>query len=114
VALLATVGDRSGLVDALIGCATVAAAEGRLVRAVRLSGATAALETSTGASPSPWAGAEREHLLAALRAALDEDTFAAAWAAGGAMAPEQAVGYALEKASDEDEAAPANPLVDNG
>jgi hypothetical protein len=30
------------------------------------------------------------------------------------MAPEPAVGYALEKASDEDETAPANPAVDSG
>jgi hypothetical protein len=34
--------------------------------------------------------------VAAARAGLDEETFAAAWAAGRAMTPEEAVAYALE------------------
>src|SRR5207249_66738 len=109
LAQLAMVGDRSDLVGALIACAAVAAAEGRPLRAARIAGATAALETSTGASPSPGAGAEREQILAAIRHALDTDTFAAEWAAGVAMLPEQAVGYARETISGGDEAAPANP-----
>ncbi|HET9224322.1 MAG TPA: tetratricopeptide repeat protein, partial [Roseiflexaceae bacterium] len=46
-----------------------------------------------------WAAAERtkyDHSVAAIRAHLDQATFAAAWAAGRAMTLERAIAYALE------------------
>jgi predicted ATPase/DNA-binding CsgD family transcriptional regulator len=68
------------------------------VRAARLWGAAEALREQLGISLSPYdlaaSGYERD--LAAVRSALDESAFDAAWAEGRAMPPEQAIGYALE------------------
>jgi hypothetical protein len=40
---------------------------------------------------------EYEHELSAIRAALGEEAFAAAWEAGRALSWEQAIAYALEE-----------------
>ena len=58
-------------------------------------GAASALRESIG---SPWSPAEQEEIdqqVAAVREALGEAAFAAAWDAGRAMTWEQAVEYAL-------------------
>ena len=78
----------------------------RPVRAVRLWGAAEALREQMGMSLSHFdlAASGYEQDLAAVRSALDEASFDAAWTEGRAMSPEQAVEYALdEPASPHDE-----------
>lgn len=71
--------------------------QGQLVRAARLLGAAAALRDTHGPPVPPIDRAEREHEVAALRAALGEESFAAASVEGQRMELEQAVGVALEE-----------------
>jgi hypothetical protein len=66
---------------------------------VRLCGAAEALREVIG---SPIPAPERliyERTIAALRAQLDEITFAAMWAEGQAMTPEQVIAFALTATS---------------
>jgi non-specific serine/threonine protein kinase len=89
-------GMRWFLAQCLAGLATVACRQGQALRAARLAGATAAL-LSRMAAPLPRS--ERvgyDRAVAPARAALGDDTFTAAWSAGQALPPEQAVAYALE------------------
>ena len=65
-------------------------------RAARLFGAADALYTANGGQGQPPVRADTERDLAAARAQLDEEGFAAAWAEGQAMPLEQAVAYALD------------------
>jgi hypothetical protein len=67
------------------------------VRAARLLGAAAALRDTTGPPVPPIDQAEREQHVSALRAALGEPAFAAAWAEGRRLTPEQAIHVALEE-----------------
>ena len=80
-----------------LGLGMVAALRGRPVRAARLWGAAEALRERLGLALSHFelvpSGYERD--LAAVRSALSESTFDAAWAEGRAMSPEQAFEYAL-------------------
>ncbi len=64
--------------------------------AARLLGAAAGLRKTIGAPLSPPDRAENERSVEAVRAALGEAAFAAAWAKGGTMELEQAIRYALE------------------
>jgi predicted ATPase len=82
---------------ALRGLAQTAAAVGRPEQAVRLWGAEEALREATTLPIWPEQQPDYERAIAAARAALDEETFAAAWAAGRAMSLEQAIAYALEE-----------------
>jgi hypothetical protein len=69
---------------------------GRLMeRAVYLFGAAAALWDRLGLPRAPEQREEHERQVAAARAALGEDAFAAAWAAGQRLSLEQAVATAL-------------------
>ena len=63
-------------------------------RAARLFGAAEALRQIMGAPLPPSDRAEYERNVAAVRAQLGEEMFAAAWAEGRAMTMEQAVEYA--------------------
>jgi tetratricopeptide (TPR) repeat protein len=75
------------------------AAEKRLAeRAARLLGAVEALREAIGRPRSPGDCAGEERPVAAARAALGEEAFAAAWAAGRALTIEQAVAEAMEEA----------------
>ena len=90
--------------EALEGLAGLAAAsveqpEGAR-KAARLYGSAEALRTAI-AFPIPRSRQTRyDRGVAAARAHLDEDTFAAAWAEGRAMTLEQATTYALEETQD--------------
>ena len=64
-------------------------------RAARLLGAVEALREAIGAPLPPAQRGEIDRVTAAMRDALGEETFAAAWAEGGAMTPDQAVAHAL-------------------
>ncbi len=84
----------------LDGLARVAAMQDRPERAARLCAAAEAVREEISvplSSPAhlPTARAERDRTVAAARAALGEDAFAAAWAEGGNMVLEQAAAYAL-------------------
>jgi predicted ATPase/class 3 adenylate cyclase len=89
-------GERRELAERLEALAAVARAQGQLVRAARLLGAAAALRDTHGPPVPPIDQADREHQVAALRAAMGEETFATAWAAGGALSLHEAVALALE------------------
>jgi predicted ATPase/DNA-binding CsgD family transcriptional regulator len=89
----------------IIGLAGVAASQGWPVRAARLWGAGEGMSEIYGTHFFTRAGRSEidyESRLAAARSQLDEAAWAAAWAEGRAMDPEQAVEYALEQ----EEAAP--------
>jgi predicted ATPase/class 3 adenylate cyclase len=98
--------NAASIVDCLHGLARVAAAEGsqegtlrekKLARAVRLFRAAEALfEAISARSFVTVDRAEVDRQVTAIRAQLDEATFAAAWEEGWAMTIEQAVAYALE------------------
>jgi predicted ATPase/transcriptional regulator with XRE-family HTH domain len=77
--------------------ARVAAAEGNATRAAQLYGAVSAWRAAMGAPVPPYRRAGVASTVAATRDALGEDAFAAAWAEGEALPPEQAVGMALAR-----------------
>jgi len=79
----------------LEGVAGVAAAQGQLARAARLLGAAEALRESAGVPLPPVHRVDYERDVALVRAALDEDAFAAAWAEGHALTLEQVIAEAL-------------------
>ncbi len=92
---LEEMGDRWGVATLLEGPARAAAALGQAARAARIFGAATALRERIGA---PLKGPFRPgsvHNMALVRAALGEEAFAAAWAAGQAMTPEEAVAEAV-------------------
>jgi ATP/maltotriose-dependent transcriptional regulator MalT len=72
--------------------------EGQPERATRLLGAAGAVRETLGTPVPPIYRADQEALVAAVRAALSKEAFAAAWQAGQVMTWEQAVAYALEEA----------------
>ncbi len=88
----------------LEGLAWLAASEGMTrgqpvagaERAARLFGAAEAPREAAGASVLPFYRADYERGVAAARAGLGEQSFAAAWERGRSMTLEEAVGYALE------------------
>jgi predicted ATPase len=82
-------GDRKIAAECLDDLADAAAGEGEPARAARLAGAAAALREAIGV-----AGGSDERL-AAVRAALDETSFEAEWAAGRSLGLDDAIGYAL-------------------
>ena len=87
-------GDRASLAAWLEGLAGVAAARGQFERAARLFGAAEALREAVGAPRPPPSRESYERDVAAVRAALDAEAFAATRAAG-ALAPEQTLEDAL-------------------
>jgi tetratricopeptide (TPR) repeat protein len=88
--------DTRGIADCLKGLAAVDYLQGQHRRAAQLFGAAAALREAGGAPLSDSDRAEEDRHIAAIRARLGEEAFAAAWAAGRAMTPERAIEYALE------------------
>jgi len=89
-----------GLCGYLLGIAGIATARGQAVAAVRLSGAADAWRALLGHRLEGHLPARYERQLARARAQLDEDTFAAAWAAGRALPVEQAIVEALAQEVD--------------
>ncbi len=83
----------TGVADCLAGLAGIAAAQAQPERAVQLFGAAQALRESTNAVSEPADLAEFERDLAAVRAKMSDQAFAAAWAQGTAMPLEQAVAF---------------------
>jgi predicted ATPase/transcriptional regulator with XRE-family HTH domain len=85
--------------DVLDVLALMAWNQGRAEQAVRLFAAGSAIREEVGATHSPNKRAHTDRTLAASREALGEEAFAAAWAAGAAMTPDEAAASAIEGAS---------------
>ncbi|HEX5506477.1 MAG TPA: LuxR family transcriptional regulator [Thermomicrobiales bacterium] len=106
------IGARLYISRILDGLAGLAAAEDRPARAARLFGAASALRDTVGTgAPLPHVNeAFYERIQARARAALDEATFAAAWAAGRLLTPEEALAAPDEPA----DGAPPDPQGHGG
>ncbi|HUG38093.1 MAG TPA: hypothetical protein VML54_14135 [Candidatus Limnocylindrales bacterium] len=99
LAVAAELGYPYQVAPVLAGLAGAAACTGDHARAARLLGAAEALRDASGTREMPdWPRANDQDV-AAVRAALGDEAFAAAWAEGRAMSMEQAVAYALGEAS---------------
>jgi predicted ATPase/class 3 adenylate cyclase/Tfp pilus assembly protein PilF len=92
LALFRDLGDRAGVVTCVEGLAAVAAARGDGMRAARLLAAAATQREAVGLVVPPCDREEQGRMLALARALLDEATFAAAWAQGSALTPDEAIG----------------------
>ena len=93
--LFREIGDRGGVAASLEASAGLVTAQKQTEQAVRLWGAAEALREAMGASLRPTDHAEHERSIAAIRAALGEEAFAAASAEGRALTLEDAIRYAL-------------------
>jgi tetratricopeptide (TPR) repeat protein len=94
--LFCELGNRQSMAYALEALASLIVAQGELERGARLFGAAEALREAIGARMSPADFAEYADSVAALRVALGEQAFAAAWAEGRATPLEQAIASALQ------------------
>jgi len=83
------VGDKVLIASGLESLAGVVAAQGEPVWATRLWGAAEALRETIGAPMPPVEHASYERATVAVHVYLGERTFAAVWAEGGTMTPEQ-------------------------
>ena len=102
LALRRGLNDKPGFAECFEGLAFVAAGEGELERAARLFGAAEAIREAIGRQVELADRTAHARTVPAVRAALDEDAFTSAWAAGRAMTLEAAIAYALD--------APAQPV----
>ncbi len=93
------IGTQEGVADVLAGTGRLAALGGRPAPAARLLGAAAALGEALGYVVPPPERARCANAAAAVRAALGEHEFAAAWTAGRALTPEQACAEASATAN---------------
>jgi predicted ATPase/DNA-binding SARP family transcriptional activator len=89
-------GDLWGSAESLEGLASVAAARGQAERAARLFGAAETVRETARAPLRLFERPDYDRHVAAARAALIEDAFAAAWAEGRAIGLEQAIQDALD------------------
>jgi predicted ATPase/class 3 adenylate cyclase/DNA-binding CsgD family transcriptional regulator len=89
--LASKVGDNRDIVLYVEGLADVVAAQGESTWAARLWGSAEALRETMGTPIWPIERARYERTVAAARASLGEKAFAAAWAEGRGMTPEQAL-----------------------
>jgi predicted ATPase/transcriptional regulator with XRE-family HTH domain len=94
LALQRATGLREWLHSSLTDLACLAAAEGDAARALRLAGAAERAADETGATLQPTERRQLDHWLATARQVLG-DGAAAAWAAGRALATDDAVAEAL-------------------
>ena len=92
-------GDKPGMLHCLETLGKVAASQGRVERAARLWGATAALREVTGSPLPPGDRADHESSMAAAREKIGIDTFEAAWGEGHRMPMEDIVLYAVREAA---------------
>jgi len=97
--LFGALADTPCITQNLVLLAYVATLEGRHRQAAVLLGAAETLRGGTGIPLRPSARAVHDPTVAAARSGLGDDGFAAAWAEGRAMTPEQAVAYALDDAT---------------
>jgi tetratricopeptide (TPR) repeat protein len=108
------VGDRLSIPIVLHHLGCIARLDGEWEHAAHLLGAAQALRESAGLAgmKSPWsltAPEEIEAEIVAVRAALGDETFAAAWASGRALTPDEAISAALRGCGDRQGSAAARP-----
>jgi DNA-binding CsgD family transcriptional regulator len=89
VAIASQIDDKWNISTSLEGLANVAAVQGELVWAARLWGAAEAVRQQIAVPRPPIDRAAYERSVAAARTDLGEKVFAAAWAQGRSMTPEQ-------------------------
>ena len=105
VAAWQALGERPWIVHAAAAFAILAAAEGHLVRALRLAGASQSLGVVMGVALPPTYRGRFERSVAAARQALGEAAAGGAWREGQAMSAEQAVAYVMAELRDRPESA---------
>jgi ATP/maltotriose-dependent transcriptional regulator MalT len=91
VAIAREIDAKNLIASALEGAGAVVAAQGEPGWAARLWGTAQVLRAASGASQPPVYRADYERALASARSLLGEEAFAAAWAEGHSMTPEQAL-----------------------
>jgi predicted ATPase/class 3 adenylate cyclase/DNA-binding CsgD family transcriptional regulator len=91
LALYRAMGNKVQIASCLEGLAEVGMLLGEPARAARLWGAAEALRTAIGTPIPPVECADYEHAVTAARTHLGAKAFAAAWAEGRTMSPEQAL-----------------------
>lgn len=96
LAMFKQLGNKRGIAECLAGLAGLGAAQERPRWAAQLLWAAEALLTESGAAWWPADRVEFARNRAAIQSTLDEDTFAAAWAAGQTMTLEQAIAFASD------------------
>jgi hypothetical protein len=89
------IGARGVLAEALEGMAWLAVAEEQAARAAQVGGAAEALREALGAALHPVSRPGHDRGVAAMRPALGETGFAAAWGEGRALPLDEAVSFAL-------------------
>jgi tetratricopeptide (TPR) repeat protein len=98
LAIFRDLDDHFGLWQGIIGRARIAEVAGEIAQAVRLCASVNAVSMAEDLPVSEWPSEHRQHYdrtIAAIRAQLDDATFAAAWAEGQKMTLEQAIAEAL-------------------
>lgn len=95
LAIFEKVGNQRGIAECLAGLAGLRAEQGNPQMAATLLAAAAATQDVTGAAWWPADRVEIERNARIIRAALDEETFAAAREAGRSLSLDQAVAFAL-------------------
>lgn len=95
--LFQAIGNLMYLPWCLEGLMGVAAAQGHYQRAAELAGTCEAVRRQTGVSVPPIHPAAHSRAFAAVREALPEETFRAAWAAGEDSAPDQIIAAAVRR-----------------
>ena len=90
--------DKLGTLYSLIAFSSLAAAEGRPQRALRLAGAAMGLADAIGLRLVPTYRGRFDRWLAVARQAVNDEAAGAAWAEGRALPLESAVAEALEEA----------------
>lgn len=97
VVLAVQLGEPASIQYALLGLATVAAQEGKPLRAARLWGVAEATREAAGMDLSPLARAQTQHdtWVNHARGEMGEGVFVKAWAEGRRMLLEEALSYAL-------------------
>ena len=95
LALRRELGEKRGIAVSLHNLGMLAHLEGAPLLSTRLLAASAAVRTAMGTPLNPKEGPRYTQAVAALRAALGEDGYAAAWAEGEALRLEEAVALGL-------------------
>jgi len=88
--------NRVDVGECLEGLASVASAQGQSRRAAQLFGVSAALRAATGTSVPPVDRAAIDAAIGRARAAMGDESFAQAWAAGEAMPLERVITHILD------------------
>jgi ATP/maltotriose-dependent transcriptional regulator MalT len=88
-------GAPTGIMESLLFLGHLALAENQMARAARLVGAADALYESLGVNRSAPDLEDYQTLVAAIRAALNDEVYESEYAAGRAMTTDEAVDYAL-------------------